>query len=88
MAHSEKKGKRSMVNGEQYRSQLMTGLPFTVYCSPNALRSALGALPHLVTAQSQVLRACILLFLPERIRESVDLVAKPSNHEKVIGEAV
>jgi hypothetical protein len=62
MAHSEKKGKRSMVNGEQCRSQLMTGLPFTVYCSPNALRSALGALPHLVTAQSQVLRAWILYF--------------------------
>lgn len=35
---------------------------FTVYCSPNALRSALGALPHLVTAQSQVLRAWILHF--------------------------
>jgi len=30
-----------MVNGEQSRSQRMIGLPFTVYCLPHALRSAL-----------------------------------------------
>jgi hypothetical protein len=30
-----------MVNGEQSRSQSMIGLPFTVYCSPDALRLAL-----------------------------------------------
>jgi len=28
------------------------------------------------------------LFLPKSVREPVDLVAKPSNHEKVIGETV
>ena len=35
-----------MVNGEQSRSQRIFGLPFTVYCSPHALRSALSALRH------------------------------------------
>jgi hypothetical protein len=33
-----------MVNGEQPRSQRMIGLPFTIYCLPHALRSALSAL--------------------------------------------
>jgi hypothetical protein len=33
-----------MVKGEQLRSQQIIGLPFTVYCLPNAMRSALGAL--------------------------------------------
>jgi hypothetical protein len=31
-----------MVKGEQSRSQLIFGLPFTVYCLPHALRSALS----------------------------------------------
>ena len=35
-----------MVNGEQSWSQRMIGLPFTVYCLPHALRSALGTLRH------------------------------------------
>jgi hypothetical protein len=35
-----------MVNGEQSWSQRMIGLPFTVYCLPHALRSALSALPQ------------------------------------------
>ena len=35
-----------MVNGEQSWSQRIICLPFTVYCSPPALRSALGALRH------------------------------------------
>jgi hypothetical protein len=33
-----------MVNGERSLSQDIFGLPFTVYCLPDALRSALGAL--------------------------------------------
>jgi hypothetical protein len=33
-----------VVNGEQLRSQRIIGLPFTVHCLPNALRSALTAL--------------------------------------------
>ena len=33
-----------MVNGEQSLSQHIFGLPFTVYCLPDALRRALGAL--------------------------------------------
>jgi hypothetical protein len=35
-----------MVNGEQSRNQRMFGLPFTIYCLPHALRSALSALRH------------------------------------------
>ena len=35
-----------MVNGELSWSQRIICLPFTVYCSPPALRSALGALRH------------------------------------------
>jgi len=45
MAHSGKKLKRYMAKGEPLRRQRMIGLPFTVYCSPKALRSALNALP-------------------------------------------
>jgi hypothetical protein len=31
-----------MVNGEQLSSQRMIGLPFTVYCLPNAMLYALS----------------------------------------------
>jgi hypothetical protein len=44
MAHSEKKSKRQMLNGERSRRQRKIGLPFTVYCLAHALRSALSAL--------------------------------------------
>ena len=43
--HSGKKCKQDMAKGEHLRSQAMIGLPFTLYCSPNALRSALSAFP-------------------------------------------
>jgi hypothetical protein len=33
-----------MVKSEQSRSQGMIGLPFTVYCLPHALRSALSVM--------------------------------------------
>jgi hypothetical protein len=35
-----------MLKGEKLRSQRLIDLPFTVYCLPNALRSALSALLH------------------------------------------
>jgi hypothetical protein len=41
MAHSEKESERSLVNGEQSRSQRIIGLPFTVYLTLCALRLAL-----------------------------------------------
>jgi len=46
MAHSEKKSIRQMVNGEQTLSQRIIGLPFPVFCLPDALRFALGASRH------------------------------------------
>ena len=41
MAHSEKESERSLVNGEQSRSQRIIGLSFTVYVTLCALRLAL-----------------------------------------------
>jgi hypothetical protein len=38
--HSEKESKREMVNGEELSKQPVIGLPFTVYCLPNASGSA------------------------------------------------
>ena len=43
-----------MVNGEQSRSQRKIGLPFTVHCSPHALRLALCVVG---AAQSRACRA-------------------------------
>jgi hypothetical protein len=49
-----------MVNGEQFKSQHMIGLPFTAYCSPHALRSALGALRLPVDFRKSFSYCCLL----------------------------
>jgi hypothetical protein len=50
-----------MVNGEQSRSQRMIGLPFTVYCLPRALRSALSALRQGCSPETSPLSPASLL---------------------------
>ena len=52
-----------MVNCEQPQSQRMIGLPFTAYCLPHALRSALSALPQGGIPKTSPLGPDSLLFI-------------------------
>ena len=45
---------KKRVYGEQCRTQCIVGLPFTVYCLPHALRSALSALRGVGSPKSDV----------------------------------
>ncbi|MGD8435762.1 MAG: hypothetical protein PVI73_16705, partial [Syntrophobacterales bacterium] len=49
--HSAWRIAKKRVNGEQSQGQGMIGLPFTVYCLPDALRSALSTLRQKGTAE-------------------------------------
>jgi hypothetical protein len=60
MAHSEKKSKRQMVNGEQLYGQCIIGLPFTVYCLPNDWRSAHCSECSELNGQLTLLISCLL----------------------------
>jgi hypothetical protein len=62
-----------MVNGEQSRSQRMISLPFTVYCLPHALRSALSALRQGGSPEpDSLLLSFNLVCLREEIKQRTD----------------